>query len=821
MYSFGNLLWFFVCATGVHAAIFNHPVPEGATEARLRGFGHSTIVQTLGVFHSPPEVSRGTLSQPEIAKPSLNGTRKVSALISEDQRFLVHDRLSLPAHRDEVEVKGDPWTMHHFMGFSVFLAFGGFLLSVIPLLHYHWHFFHENIGSDEDTFKDYLYYRFTDWFTMKQYAPSLVLLLLTMGLIVVGSLCYNLLVGESPSHALFRIFVWASGSPAESEKTPGGRFLGVLVTVCGLIILSLLLGIVTEVFTSKMSEIKQGLSKVVEGGHVVMIGYTECTRCLIEELVNARESEGGGMFIILTQSNKDQVENELLNNSLKLHSSRLVVRSGSPCCIRDLHKAAVNSASKVVILSSTDGESQEEADAKSIRVLLALKSKGWPVKGRIIVQVACPANKELFSSLNPDKVEVVVVGNIMAKLMSRSSQQFGMATVFGMMLGFDGDEFYSQEWPELVGKTFHEIVFRMPQAAVMGIFTVSGTCILNPGWGRKLRKGEHLIVLAEDNDSYYPEDDLYFQITAPMGSPTSPWKRVSDRSFIHQQTERENTASSVLVIGWNGNVEPLFTSLDGMVGIGSTIDVYSTVPTVDREAEIRKIEQQHRMGEGFEAITIVHHEVDRAVATSRLELQRLRHYEKDKVFILAEGETNTHRDERTLAVLAQLQMIMRDADTKRVKPFNPVVEMCEDSTKEHLQICGFNNFVHSSSLISQALAAVTEEPKVNAIYAELMSGIENEFDIRSYTDFLPDGILEPDELAFGEAAWNLACLGEMALLGWSYTSEDGTRTWELNPKDKITSRPWSSEERVVLIRRFANLPIETPLNSGRFGDMCA
>merc|ERR1719215_292302 len=386
-------------------------------------------------------------------------------------------------------------------------------------------------------------------------APALVLLILTLGVIVVGGILYNLLVGGSAVNALWLIFVWSSGSPADTESSPGGRFLGILVTIAGLIILSILLSIMTELFTSKMQDIKKGAMKVVEGGHTVILGFSDCTRCLLEELANAKSSEGGGTFVILAQEKKEDVENKLYGEKLKLMGSRCIIRSGNPCVIRDLNSVSVSTASVVMIMADPTVP-PEASDAKSIRAMLALKTKGWPTDGRIVVQCCSEANRDLFCNLyDPEKVEVVVVGDIVAKLMAQSSHMIGLASVFGMMLGFDGDEFYSKEWcggydekgdevVDLRGLNFREIVFRMPRAVVLGIFTADGECLINPGWDYVYQDGEKVIVLAQDNDEYEAEETCYFDFENAVAHHTEGARKKCE-ALLRQPVERFEEPSKV------------------------------------------------------------------------------------------------------------------------------------------------------------------------------------------------------------------------------------------------------------------------------------
>jgi len=692
------------------------------------------------------------------------------------------------------------WTIHHIFGMLIFVSFvlsWGFLL---PIIREEWSFYKEKVQGGGDTFNQYLSYRFMDWFTGRNYAPPIVLCFITVSLIVTGAIIYSLLVGGSPSHALWRIFVWSTGSPAEGEVTGGGRFLGTIVTVCGLIILSLLLGIVTETFATKMNEIKSGQTRVVEGGHTVILGYSDCTRCLLEELSNARESDGGGVFVILSSEGKDVIERRVAGDQLNLHGSRVIVRSGKESSIRDLQKVSASSAAQVVIMADTTC-SPEEADAKSIRTLLSLKTQNWPTTGRIVVQACSEANIHLFQTLyDPEKVEVVIVGNIVAELMARSSEQHGLATVFGMMMGFVGDEFYSEEHEELVGHTFREAVFRFPAAVALGVLTAEG-CKLNPGWNYKIEEGDKIIVLAEDDSSYEVAENTWGKGKSFPESVDSPMKHMAKHS-----PRNDAQPKRLLLIGWNNKACALLNSLDDIVSEGSEVMVYSPCPEGERVTEIMKFQQEH--GE-FHKFKIAHAEVEETKFTSRLELSRLKHETYDSVFLLAETccSANTVSDERSMTILSQLtylRELLEEEEGVNAKHFDPVVEMCEDSTFEHLKICGFTNFVHSNSLVSQALAAVTEDPSVNSIYADLMSGVTNSFEFVPYEMFLPKFSEVPAEVCFWDIAYMATLAGDISVVGWTEKKGD-ERKFVLNPKDKITPRPWTADDRVVIIRRLSDM----------------
>merc|ERR1719375_257925 len=70
-------------------------------------------------------------------------------------------------------------------------------------------------------------------------------------------------------------------------------------------------------------------------------------------------------------------------------------------------------------------------------------------------------------------------------------------------MGFEGSEFYFEEWPELIGKSFFEITCRFDEAVPLGIMAASdGKLHINPENDHRVCEGDKILVLAEDNDDY-------------------------------------------------------------------------------------------------------------------------------------------------------------------------------------------------------------------------------------------------------------------------------------------------------------------------------
>lgn len=689
--------------------------------------------------------------------------------------------------------------------FFVAFLFACFLFGLMVHEHWRWKTFDKDDGSGlGDTFSNYLHYRFCEWFTTYNLAPAVVLLSLTLMLVVIGAVLYALLVGGSPAHAMFKVFIWTSMAAADAEDTVGGRFLGIVMTVCGLIVLSLLLGIVAEAFAARMADIKRGYVDVREGGHMVILGYSPGTKRLLEELAMAADSEGGNVMVVLAaRKSKVEVETELAKQGTQMLKSKLIVRSGEPSSFADLRRVAADKASTVLVVADSSVPPYDR-HKKLVCTLLALRSKGWPRKGNIVVQCCPEMNSEMIRSIYPDKVEVVVVGEIVSKLMVQSTLEHGVAGVFETILGFEGDEIYSKKWPELVGSTFRDVYFRIPEATVMGVFDGQGRCNLNPGWNYTLDKDDSIIVLAEDDNTYGPKRKCYYDYKA---------HRVSDAGAPTKSSAKEEIEDPrVLIVGWSQLIGSLLAGLDSRTRSAEQVHVtiYSDRPVPEREAEINMVKA--RDGLNLESMVITHVAVSSIDMTSRECIERLEHWKCNGIYILATSDSEQGTDETNVTLLVQMQDIGRSHESKY--KFDPVVEICMESTKEHLKVLGLTNVIYSSALVSKAMAAVAYNPSVNAIYNEFSLAIRNEFDIAPLQEFLPEAETVPRQVNFGQVAHLISQSSRTVLLGWSMQNDQGEVEWILNPKNKRESRAWTDDDRVCVIKHIdasvASLKVSIP-----------
>jgi hypothetical protein len=209
--------------------------------------------------------------------------------------------------------------------------------------------------------------------------------------------------------------------------------------------------------------------------------------------------------VVLCKDGKEQMEKEL-NLFIKkadLKGTSVVFRQGSRLMIGDLDKVSVSTARSVVVFSDTTMV-PDQADAEILQVILNLNNMS--LSGHVVAEVRDKDNEALIHLIGRGNVETVVSHDIIGRLMLMAVRQPGLAEVYGSILGFEGDEFYTEHWPQLVGTKWKDVQLMLPEAVPIGIRnSKNGEITLNPSHDHVMTERCELVVIAEDNDTYAPK----------------------------------------------------------------------------------------------------------------------------------------------------------------------------------------------------------------------------------------------------------------------------------------------------------------------------
>jgi len=449
-------------------------------------------------------------------------------------------------------------------------------------------------------------------------------------------------------HHLWIAWVYMADPGTHADASGGlDKVVSALISLMGIFFFATVFGFVVDAVRELMDTLNKGKSKVVESGHTLILGWTDRCPALIKEIALACESEGGGTICILAEQDKLALEAEMRYNLSKqdLRGLNVVFRNGSSMVMNDLTLVSACSAKNIIILAPI-GMEADKADSVVLRTVLQLKGMRNELSGHIVAELRDVDNESLVQMVGMGSVESVVSHDIVGRLMLMAARQPGLASVYDAILGFEGDEFYLQDWPELHGVKFKELPLRFPHAVALGIKRKDSDIVeLNPDMERRLGYGDELLVLAADDNSYSPREAV----------------EVMDLGTVPKDLQEMPAPECILMCGWRRDVDDIIKELDNMVVSGSQLHMLCEVPIGDRAGILEK--GGLSIG-SLKNITIVHHLGNSAI---RRQIEELPLEDYDSILILADEARESdmmHSDSHTLASL----LLIRDIQNRRMNP---------------------------------------------------------------------------------------------------------------------------------------------------------
>jgi len=646
------------------------------------------------------------------------------------------------------------------------------------------------------TYSQYLLYRFGYWYTWTPGSAGIVLLSMSLCLLVSGALFQRILLQQPISEGLWAAWLWvAAPDGGGSAESPIHRLIGLSISIGGMLVFALLLSVISATFEDALQGLREGVGPVIEGDHIVILGYlTPMLQIIAKELCNANESAGGVLIAILSPLPKPDVEDFLreADGDIKdwVKNSTIVVRSGDACSIEDLTKVAAKSARKVLIMSKP-GVSREEADALTLNVLLTMHNNHWPLQGRCIVQCQLVRNQGVFKRLLNETSQVLTTNDFIAELMVQSAMQSGLVNVVRSVFCFEGDEFYIQRIQGTAGRTFIEVLFSLPGVILVGIMTPGGSLELLPAMDRIIEADDALCILAED-DSTVPEQATPGTLKDIRGTDAS------EMQIVSQHPETPAQKQTIVVCGWNDMIGAALSEIEKNVAKGSQVIIHSPQPVESRTEFIES--SQKRRNHCFQNITIQHQQGPLA---ARFQLEELPLAEASMILVLADESCESARtaDSQTMAVVIQVQDILEKRCGTAGSSAVIMPQLLDTNTEETAVQTGIHNYIMSSRLAARIMAVVSEVPQTINIIDCLVKTRVCKLAITKLPEYPAAASLDLSVgVSFNDVTWVAALTNEI-VLGWSQLGAGSAGPWEMNPQNRTEKRQWSPEARLVVLKR--------------------
>lgn len=493
---------------------------------------------------------------------------------------------------------------------------------------------------------------------------------------------------------------------------PGFLIAMLLVTLVGIFITSILIGILVTGLQGRLEELRKGRSVVLESGHTVILGWSQQIFTVISELVTANENQRGRAIVVLADRDKVEMEDEIRSRVKRTGRTRIVCRSGSPVDVNDLDIVSLQTARSIVVLSGEAGEA--DADAATIKTILAITNSPdrRPEPYHIVAEILRPANVDVARMVGRDEVELILVGDLIARIIAQTCRQSGLSVVYTELLDFDGDEIYMAAPPdELVGRAFGDLLLAYEDSTVIGILAGGATPRLNPPMDTRLAAGDRLIAISRDDD------------TVRAGSSAAEGVRPD---LIVPPVERARIPERTLVLGWNWRGPAIVRELDAYVAPGSEVVIVADVPGVeDSLATVAPALANERI------------DVRRGDTTNRALLDGLDPRSFDHLIILCYSDVLEPQlaDARTLITLLHL----RDIAAQFGHDFSIVSEMLDLRNRALAEVTRADDFIVSDRMTSLLLSQVAENRHLKAVFDDLFDPEGSEVYLRAASDYVQAG----------------------------------------------------------------------------------
>ena len=484
------------------------------------------------------------------------------------------------------------------------------------------------------------------------------------------------------------------------------RLFMMITTVIGLVIISTLIGLVSNGILVKMQELRKGRSFVIEKDHVLILGWSSKIFTIISELVIANENQYSGAIVILADRDKIEMEDEIRLKVGDTKNTRVICRTGDPIDIDDIYIANPFSSKSIIILDKDN----ENSDSQIIKTIVAIVTNPGRRKEpyHITAEIQDSKNFEVAKMVGKDEVELILSDDFISRIMVQTSRQSGLSVVYIELMDYSGDEIYFMEEESLVGKTFREVIFAYEDSAIMGLQFADGTVAINPPMNTVFNHGDRVIGITADDDTLVPSRLDDYQI---------------DMSRMAVEVHEDEREEKILILGWNDRAKNIIRELDEYAPPGSTLTVVSKFE--DPMIVIQRIKPK------LKNLTV---EFQRAETTERETLENMNIPGYDYIMLLCYEQHYPvqEADAQTLITLLHIRSIAEKTD----KHLNLVSEMIDMKNRQLADITSADDFIVSDKLLSLLMTQVSENKYLMRVFEDLFDADGSEIYIKPAKEYI-------------------------------------------------------------------------------------
>ncbi len=388
---------------------------------------------------------------------------------------------------------------------------------------------------------------------------QLLSVLVAATLLAVGFGLASLGLEDDPSTHVDQGFWWAvtrmlDGGTVAGDVGFARRFVGISVTLVGMVLVAIITGAFASSFADRMRDIRRGSFTIFERKHALLLGYGTHGDVLLRELA---ASGLRATIVVVTAQDRETIEERVREAVAGAkHHLRIIVRRADPTSTGGVRGSAAKRARAVLILpeiepadvTSVDPRPADPYDADdraTLRSLLAARRVLGNRKIPVIVEATGDHGRELIELCGKGSdVTIVEEGDVSTHLLIHAVRQPGVLDVVRQILALDATSVYEHAPGPFVGKTFEDAHARVSQGILIGVLRQRKNTLCPPG-DLRIEGHDRLLVFANERADLRPAPSLP---AIDHDKPALP--RCSSSGPVH-----------VLVVGYRRGLAKILRSL--------------------------------------------------------------------------------------------------------------------------------------------------------------------------------------------------------------------------------------------------------------------
>ena len=602
-----------------------------------------------------------------------------------------------------------------------------------------------------------LRYLVNDLLRRNPFWQILVLLIASLVIVTIGMVLVDGNLNAEDSQSSF----WWSFTRLLDQGTfigdhscePHVTIVGVFITLGGILVLSLLIGIFSSKIAEQLDALKRGKSPIVEKNHYIVCGDGDRLYEVTRELVEARrEGSSKGSIVMFSSRSREEMEEVLVQRIGRKNARQVICRSGETTDVDSLSLPGFQRCAGFVIIGDDDSE--------VVKTLVAVNS----IRGEARPVGVCELRdrgRGRIAGMAYHEVKWIPVREIVMRLLVQVGRQPGLSTVYSEILSFRGNEFYLKQFSSLAGAGFREVSERMHGGIVAGVQR-EGKVILNPPPDFIIASEDSILVLAENKNSFAPGDN---KISTRIRIPT-------------QGVQQQDPLRMLVLSGHSRKFSFMLKLLDEYSCSGAEITVAGSIPQAEGKTLLENVECN-------------------SCSRNYVEMQRTNpdsvesiHPEKYNSIMVISGKSSEMSDEDADSECIVTLLILRDIADSLGHLWEATVasEIRNPRNRRLATAAGIDDFVISNEVCSMIMAQLVIEPDLYQVYEEIFDPSGCEIQLRKAS------------LYWSKEFFSLAAEGldrREVVLGWLTGTGSESRVC-LNP-DRNALRPADQDTRIVVI----------------------